>query len=186
MANEIELHSRIALKEGLEKYYPETVPRSEAWARGYKIDDDGFEMVNVEWDEDHWRYQEGSENGWTYAEHFEVIGEPVPPTEESEVSDVDIQPEPEPVGPTEEQIEQFIETMSEAMEAASESESFVVITVKRVPNPEEPGQMMMVPQVFHESISNDAEALLEIQMMEIAGASYQQAVMAMLEKLRNE
>jgi hypothetical protein len=46
--------------------------------------------------------------------------------------------------------------------------------------------MMLVPQVFHESISNDAEALLEIQMMEIAGASYQQAVMAMLEKLRNE
>lgn len=185
MAKEIPLHARIALKEGLEGFYPQTLPRSEGWVRGYRIDDDGFEQVKVEWDKDHWRYR-GAEDGWTYAEHFSVIGDPIPPTEELEVSDQSIQPEPEESGPSEEQIEQFIETMTEAMEAASESESFIVITVKRVPNPEQPGQMMMVPQVFHESISNDAEALLEIQMMEIAGASYQQAVMAMLERIRGE
>lgn len=39
-------------------------------------DDDGFDLIFVEWDTDYWRYDPtaGQADGWTYPAHFEVVG----------------------------------------------------------------------------------------------------------------
>lgn len=181
MSDLIPLNSRVALLEGRESVYLMALPGTEGWVRDHKEDDDGFDMVAVEWDKDHWRYN-GQPDGWTFAEHFKIIGPPIEPKETKEMADEEL---PKP-GPSDDQIEEFIEQITEAMDSASESEGFFMLTIRRIPNPENPNEIMFVPQVFSQSISSEAEALLDVQLMEYASMSFQQMALNLLEKLKSE
>lgn len=180
----IPLHSRVALAEGVDDVYQLALPGTQGWVRDHKKDPDGFDMVAVEWDKDHWRYN-GQPDGWTFAEHFKVIGppsasdgdKPIPLSLETEL--------PQPAL-TDDQIEEFIEVISEAMEAASESDGFFILTVQKIPNPENPSEIVFVPKIFTQSISPEAEIILDVQLMECANANYQALTLSLLNKLKNE
>ena len=184
------LHARVALKPGADEVYLAAVVGTEGWIRDSKVDGDGFEMVKIEWDKDHWRYQ-GQPDGWTYADHFNEIGPPSPgtpnpnpqaPAQEKSDDDV-IAKLPEQ---SEEEVENYIDQLSEAMEACSEGEAFMVITVKKAPHPENPGEMVYMPSLFQANTSKEAAMLLDIQLAECASASYQEMVFQLLNAMRKD
>lgn len=73
----INIGDRVSLRGQYEVVYQAAYAGSEGWVRDTKVDDDGFEMVYVEWDKNHWRYA-GEIDIWTFASHFRVIPEPAP------------------------------------------------------------------------------------------------------------
>ena len=184
------LHARVALRPGADTVYLAAVAGTEGWVRDHKVDSDGFEMVKIEWDKDHWRYN-GQPDGWTYAEHFKEIGppaapspEPTPPVEKvPEPQDEVIAKLPEQ---SDDEVESYIDELSEAMEAASEGEAFMMITVRKAPHPENPGEMVYMPSIFQANTSKEAAMLLDIQLAECASASYQEMVFQLLNAMRKD
>lgn len=184
---EIPQHSRVALKDGADNVYIFALSGSEGWVRDTKTDDDGYELVLIEWDKDHWRYN-GQADGWTFSEHFKVIGPPDPPDQEQEL---EVTFEGQPLDtiisdppPADHQVEAYIDTLTEAMDAASESEAFLMIAVRRVPNPEDPSQTMFMPQIYTTATSKEGALLLDIQLAECASTSYEEMVFHLLEQLK--
>ncbi len=174
-------HSRVALKDGADSMYQLALPNTEGWVRDHKTDDDGFEMVAIEWDQDHWRYN-GEPDGWTFADHFRLIGPPDPPLHQLEVP-VEQITDPRP---SDDEVEGYIDTITDAMDAASESQGFLMVTIRRVVDQDDPSQVAYIPQIFHSALTNEAEALLDVQLMEMVSATYQQMALTLLEKLKRE
>lgn len=179
------LHARVALVDGADDVYAFALAGTEGWVREVKVDEYGFDMIRVEWDKDHWRYN-GQPDGWTFESHFKQVGDPQPP-EIEEFEEEDIEPGDitftEPAA-SEAQIEQYIEMLSEAMDAASDSEAFFMIAVRRIPNPDNPQELMFVPQIFMDSTSREGGLLLEIQLAECAANSYEEMVQQLIDQLR--
>lgn len=182
------LHARVALRPGADTVYLMAVAGTEGWVRDHKVDNDGFEMVKIEWDKAHWRYN-GQPDGWTYAEHFKVIGPPQP-----EAPPAREEPTPEPEDEviaklpdsSDDEVESYIDELSEAMEAASEGEAFMMITVKKAPHPENPNETVYMPSIFQANTSKEAAMLLDIQLAECASASYQEMVFQLLNAMRKD
>src|SRR3954469_9770081 len=173
------LHTRVALKDGADNVYLLALAGTEGWVRGHREDDDGFRMVAIEWDKEHWRYN-GQPDGWSFADHFKAIGPPESPQEAPEMSEDEL-PEPRPL---DDDVDEYIEQISQAMEAASESDGFFMLAIRRMPNPSNPRETLFVPQVFTEALTQEAEVLLDVQLMECANASYQQVALNLLERLK--
>src|SRR5205807_2608624 len=119
---------------------------------------------------------------------FKTIGPPEEPEakeeSEEEVEEGQEGKEMVPIGeisltdapPADHQVEVYIDTLTEAMDSASESEAFLMIAVRRVPNPENPRETMYVPQIFTTSTSTEGALLLDIQLAECASTSYEEMV----------
>lgn len=184
MMTDIPLHSRVALKNGADNVYVYALAGTEGWVRDSKIDDDGFELVRVEWDKDHWRYN-GQPDGWTFANHFSIVGPPAPPQDASEEEEAEVGLPEMPA--SEDEMERYMETLTEAMEAASEAEGFIIMTIRRVPNPENPSEVAYMPSTFSETTSKEAEMLLDVQVAEYASNAYQQVIFNLMQAMkRNE
>lgn len=185
---EIPTHSRVALADGAESVYLFALAGSEGWVRDKKTDDDGYELVRIEWDKDHWRFN-GQPDGWTFASHFKTIGPPEPPKPEPvenaidsaavEIGNISLE------APADHQVEAYIDTLTEAVDAASESEAFLMIAVRRVPNPQNPAETMFVPEIFTTATSKEGALLLDIQLAECASTSYEEMVFNLIEQLKN-
>ena len=186
MIEMIPLNSRVALKPGADEVYALAVAGTEGWVREHKVDDAGFEMVKVEWDKDHWRYN-GQPDGWTFAEHFKIVGPPEvaePKVDEPEAEEPQEELIAQHTNLSDEEIESYIDELGEAMDAASEGEAFMTITIRKIPDPENPGVTMYVPSIFQGSTSKEAAMLLDIQLAECASASYQEMVFQLLNAMR--
>lgn len=191
---EIPQHSRVALKNGTESVYTFCLAGSEGWARDSKTDDDGFKLLLIEWDKDHWRYN-GQPDGYSFASHFKVIGPPEPPVMEED-EEVDTGDEPEArievanflaqikadmSEPSE--ADSYMEELSDAMESASESEGFVMFTVKRSINPDNPNEVLFAPEIHSATLSEEARLILDVQLAECASQSYQDMISHLMELL---
>jgi hypothetical protein len=178
MSDLIPVGSRIALKDGMDKVYVYALPQAEGWVRDHKVDNDGFPLVYVEWDKDHWRYN-GQKDGWTFQEHFDVkeraenTTEPKPSLEDflAQMKGDD------PPQITDEQAEEFFDELSEAFEHASEGEGYFVIAVRRK---KIDGADVLYPEIFAGSLSEEAGLLMDAQIAQIAAASYQEMMMKMV------
>lgn len=192
MMTKLPLHSRVALKDGVDHVYVYALAGTEGWVRGFKQDDDGFDLVRIEWDKEHWRYN-GQPDGWTFADHFYVIGSPMPPRKVEETEDEQAMPdmgdgplsladmtsdEPDP--------DRYMEILTEAMDTASESEGFLMFTIRRQSNPENESEVMFIPQIFTNATSKEAGMLLDIQLAEAAAMSYQEMVFTLIQAIKND
>lgn len=187
--SETPLHSRVALKDGKDQVYVYALAGTEGWVRGTKEDSDGFPLFKIEWDKEHWRYN-GQPDGWTFAEHFKVIGPPDPRAvddeeDEDEEVDEDVEMQDDPVS-KEEALEAYMETLSEAFDAASEAEGFVVFTIRRVPNPEKPEEVAFVPTMFLHAASKEANMLLDVAVADAAATNYQEMILNLMQSIKPE
>lgn len=181
------LNSRVALKDGADNVYVYALAGTEGWVRGFKTDDEGFELVKIEWDKAHWRYN-GQPDGWTFADHFYVVGPPSPPQakEEEQTEEPKVEVKLPEMPASEDEMDQYMETLTEAMDAASESEGFIVLTIRRMPNPDNPAEIMFIPGLFTHSVSKEAGMLLDIQLAEAASTSYQELIFQMMQAIRSD
>lgn len=179
------IDSRVALRPGMEKVYTRAVAGSEGWVRDRKSDPDGFPLVRIEWDKSRWRYN-GQADGWTFADHFKLLEEPAPQVEEEiepEEFLVQLRPEIEPKGRDWDQIGDYVEELSDAMEAASESEGFFMIVIRRKVNDDNPNEVMFFPSIYDNALSDEARCVIDAQLAECASANYQFMVANLMEML---
>lgn len=193
---EIPIGSRVALRNGVDDVYLYALVGSEGWVREAKVDDDGFELVYVQWDEDHWRFN-NQPNGWTFASHFdikelpkeEIPEEPKEVIEPVSVNEMEVDLPAflaqltAPKDGEEDPMDEYMEELTDAMDAASASEGFLMLTIKRIPNPENPNEVMFVPSVFSHTLSEEAHVLLDIQLAECASISYQEMMQNLMQVL---
>jgi hypothetical protein len=154
---------------------------TEGWVRAHKLDDEGFDLVKIEWDKQHWRYN-GQPDGWTYADHFYIVGPPTPPKQEEEEGEVQLPEMPA----SESELDEYVDVLTQAMDAASESEGFIMLAVKRAPNPEKPDEIMFIPQIYQHAVSKEAALLLDMQIAEVAASSYQELVFNMMQAMKSD
>lgn len=67
-------NARVRLREGVDPGFYNGYSRAgqEAWIRRRKLDKYGYPQVLVEWDQDHWAYN-NQPDGWTWEGHFEAV-----------------------------------------------------------------------------------------------------------------
>lgn len=137
--SEITAGAMVQLLPGREEVYPRALAGSQGSVFAVKEDEYGFHQVYVHWDKNHWRYN-GEEDCWTFADHFEVIGDA--PTNELEVEPFEIPVVPEEFD-SDQRMQEYLEMLMVAFEKASESHGFYLITMKRDMDPEI-GEMFVV------------------------------------------
>lgn len=159
----------VELKVGCDEVYDLAWAGTRGWITARQTDEYGFDKVYIEWDTEHWRY-DGEPDGWTYATHFKPVESVEPPVEEIEI---EVPKGPELVGPDQapnavdsimrgylwedDRMEGYIDALSNSYERASESDGFILLTMKIAHDPE------MGPVVVYEMSRGSAlPALTEI------------------------
>lgn len=115
MTDELSPSSYVELQPEYEAVYQRARAGSRGWIRDRRTDDYGFDEAFIEWDKDHFLYN-GEPDGWTFANHFISIEE---------------QPDAPQRVSLEEQIERYVEEITEAFDRAAESDAFFLITMRR-------------------------------------------------------
>ena len=181
----IEIDQRVELRPGMDLVYKQAGPASEGIVRDKKTDDDGFEMVKIEWDRNHWRYN-GEPDQWAYAAHFQ-------PVEKTNLYEAQDNPREfakkmveraEEEGVPEEQIEKYIDQLNEIVSLLSESEGFILLAAREEPSPTQPDDTILVPYAFGSFLSPRAMVLLESQMMGMAASTHQEMAQKMMERFK--
>lgn len=143
-------NSYVELRDGCDDVYELAWSGTRGWIRDLDVDEDGFEKVFVEWDKDHWRY-DGEPDGWTYASHFKPVSSVDIPSEETLKGPelVDAQNIPHAVDAMKrgqlwdsKEMEDYIDSLTHAFDQASESDGFILVTMKVGQDPEM-GQVIM-------------------------------------------
>jgi len=81
-------------------------------------------------------------------------------------------------------LDAYMESLSEAFDAASEAEGFVVLAIRRQPNPENPQEIAFVPTMFQHATTKEAGMLLDIQLAELASTNYQEMIFNLMQALK--
>lgn len=164
-------NTRVKLRDGVHPgfYQGRAYAGMEGWIRKHKSEDLGYQEVYIEWDRDHWSYN-NTPDLWTWEDHFEKAKEPLMSTDKPnklddlvkeftkrlvEMEKEEAEEQPDPIDnflPLRDLIQKggsekpsFAETLEEAMDEAANSEAFVVIAVKKR---EYQKKEIMVPTFF--------------------------------------
>lgn len=172
----IPLGSRVALKDGMDSVYLFALPQAEGWVRDRKTDGDGFDLVFVEWDKDHWRYN-GQKDGWTFQEHFDVKERAEEKAEQPDLEELLAQIQAVPRDPSDDEAEEFFDELSEAFDHAAEGEGYFIIVIRRKQTDE--GEVLY-PEIFAGTLSDEAGLLMDAQVAQIASASYQEMMVKLV------
>jgi hypothetical protein len=155
----IEIGSRVELLSDKEKVYKLAVGGSQGVVTDTKVDE-GFPMVYVEWDKDHWRY-EGEPDCWTFESHFKVLENGLfkaLDSKEDFLKEI-IERAQEREDFDDERIDRFIDRLDEAINLLAESDGFLLISAKKEVHPENPDEIMMTPYVFSGYLDQSAMVL---------------------------
>lgn len=183
MEEGISLGSVIELLPGKDGVYKNAVAGSRGTVRRIK-DDEGFQMVFIEWDQDDPLYN-GEPNGWTFASHFKVVDGSIEDLNDSE-DFIERVRENMQEG---ESVDDFLNRMTFALAALSDCESFLVVTTRRTAHPEDKDRQVIIPYIYSSSLSEQAMIALETQVVQLAAVSFQEmswSVLASMEGLADE
>lgn len=113
--SKIKAGSYVKLKKGFDNtdFYRGVVAGATGWVTDSKIDEDGFALVYIEWDElnNNWS---GEKDKWAYESHFEVLEDPE--------MDLNLN-------------EEYISHLRGASDSALASEAFLMITTTKISTP---------------------------------------------------
>lgn len=181
---DIEVGTRVELLADRAAVYKRAVAGSIGTVKAKKVDE-GFEMVYIEWDKDHWRYA-GEPDGWTFEAHFQ-------PTEKttifhalddpSEFADRVAERMEEEID-DERVIDAYIERLNEVVSLLSESEGFIVLAARQEAHPKSEDEQILVPYVFGGFLNEPTMLLLEAQMVQMGAMAHAEMAQHMLEKFR--
>lgn len=185
MDDRIPINSKVELKPGMESVYQDAAPGAQGYIRDHKTDADGFELVLVEWEKNHWKYA-GQPDGWTFASHFEVIGEPDGEYRnvEGHLADLDelLDPEAETVS-FEDKLtspDDYLQELNRAMEDMMDTEAFIIIAISEQEHPDT-NETVYIPRIFSSALKEEARLLLDAQLAQIASFSHQELIIRLLE-----
>ena len=160
--NRIKINSYVKLKNGFDEIdvYRNVDAGATGWVRHSKIDDDGFPMIFVQWDESNPNYA-GEADKWVFQSHFEVLSE--------NYNDGKA-------------MERYIEGIRIATDGALSSEGFFMITVRSHQSPS--GITVYEPQVFNGSMTEDVAFIVEAQIAHMASTLFQEYIQDTLNAIK--
>lgn len=157
--------SIVKLKNGPDAVYPRAPVGSEAIVLRTHMKDN-FEMIDIKWRREDWRYG-GQDDGWTYADHFELKSLPkvYEPTVDKEIV-LSHKLEPE--------IENYIAELEKAFVEASGSEGFLIISVERLE--QKKGTVTFLPSIRSAFHSLEARGAVEAILAEVLAQSHRDII----------
>lgn len=180
----IDIGTRVELLSDRAGVYKRAVGGSIGVVRDKKIDE-GFPMVYIEWDKEHWRYA-GEPDGWTFESHFQ-------PTEKTSIFHALDDPEAfaEQIArriqddiEDEDLIDNYIDKLNQVVSLLAESEGFIVIAARQEPHPKGEEKSIVVPYVFGGFMNEATMLLLEAQMVQMSAMAHTEMAQHILERLR--
>lgn len=145
----------VRLKEDHESFYSFAAPGAEGLIKDKKEDDDGYELVFIQW-------FDNEDDGWTFSSHFDVI--------EKDTDLIASFDNDEALA-----TDQFMNTMEEAFDDIAESEGFLTLSIRRITNPES-GVTYLMPTIHTMTATKEANLAIEAQIVQIASEIYSSAV----------
>lgn len=145
--NELFVGADVELCTGFDQVYKKACAGSRGIVRGIRTDQDGFQLVYVEWDQDHFMYA-GQPDGWTFANHFRLF------TESDLICDA-----PADQQESEAAQEQYIDAIMDAFDEAADSQGFILVAIRDVSN--ENGIRVYDPIVLAAAITEEAAQILK-------------------------
>lgn len=182
--SELVLDSYVELLPGREDVYARAQQGSRGWVRKSKADDYGYQMVFVEWDQDHWKFN-GESDGWTFASHFKVIRTPAEDFAEQIAKKISENKE-EQAQPELDRLEVFLDTLAESVEEVLASDGYFIIAVREKTDPQHPGMKMFAPEIYSATLTDEAQKMLEAQIVHYAALAHQEMTVKLLNKLRED
>lgn len=181
MESDIKVGSKIELIPGMDSVYDKAVAGSQGIVVAKKKDD-GFAMIKVEWDKDHWRYN-GEPDQWTYENHFQLaertsLHEAVEdPTQFAHA----IMDRMQDMGNSEEEIDDYVDKLHRVANLLAESEGFIILTARMEPSPTQPDSDTVIPYIYGAFLTPQAQMLLEAQLIGMAASAHQEIASRMIQ-----
>lgn len=168
--NFIPVNSYVRLKKGYDEtdMYRKVEAGATGWVRDRKIDDYGFTMILIEWDETNPKYA-GEIDKWVFENHFEVVSQKVEKADSPE---------------------RYIENVRIATDAALAAEGFFLLTVHK--GKLKNGKSFYEPAIYSGQLSREIAFILEAQITHMASTLFQEYVQdtlnasEMLNRLKEE
>lgn len=159
--NKIKVGSYVKLKEGFDEtdLYRSVEAGATGWVSDCKIDE-GFAMVFIEWDEANPKYA-GEKDKWAYESHFTVLAD------EDGV------------------MEDYINAIRQATDAALAGEAFIMISVSRTVHPIT-GNAMFRPTIVSSDLNDQAAYVLEAQIVFAASQLFNTYVQETIDLMKEE
>lgn len=160
----IPVNAYVKLKKGFDEtdIYRRVDAGATGWVRESKIDDDGFPMIFIEWDETNPNYA-GEMDKWAFESHFEILS--------TTHDQVDIQ-------------ERYIENIRIATDAALASDAFLLIGINKTKTKN--GKTLYEPMVLSGELNNEAYLILEAQIAYMASTLFQEYIQSALNTMKIE
>lgn len=129
--------------------------------------DDGFDLIYVSWDHDHWKYND-QPDGWTYPAHFKVL-ETSEPDEVLQGFIAQGQERPE-----DDRRAQYREMLQKSFEKAKEADGFLLLCINHESFVD---GSQIAPYMFAACMDEQTVSLLEAHCMQVAAQMFQEAVL---------
>jgi len=143
--NELFVGADVELCVGFDQVYSKATAGARGIVREIKIDGDGFQLVYVEWDQNHFLYV-GQPDGWTFANHLSLFTESDLICDASAADNLDSE-------------ERYIDAIMDAFDEASESQGFILVAIRDICDVD--GVKVYKPIVLAAAITNDAAQILK-------------------------
>ena len=162
--NKISVNSYVKLKKEFDQtdFYKNVESGATGWVGECKIDDDGFPMIFIEWDETNPKYF-GEIDKWAFENHFEVISEKYDKNKT---------------------IERYIEKIKIATDAALASDAFMLITVRKHKGVE--GVDIFQPTLLSGNMDEECRLILEAQVAYMASQLFQEYIQDTLDIMKDK
>lgn len=159
--NKIKVGAYVQLREGFDEtdLYRNVEAGATGWVADCKIDE-GFAMVFIEWDEANPKYA-GEKDKWVYESHFKVL-------EDEEGI-----------------MEEYINSIRIATDAALAGEAFIMISVSRTVHPIT-GKLMFKPTIISDDLNDSASYVLEAQIVFAASQLFNAYIQETIDLMKEE
>lgn len=146
--SELFVGADVELCTGFDQVYRKASAGARGMVRGIKTDEDGFQLIYVEWDRNHFLYA-GQPDGWTFANHFRLF------TESDLICDAPFDYEEDEAAQ-----EQYIDAIMDAFDEAAESQGFILVAIRDVSS-DDNGLRVYDPIVLAAAITEEAAQILK-------------------------
>lgn len=198
------LKSRVRLRDGLASslYGGMAKVGNEGWITDRRNDRFGLPEVYIHWDPFHWAYN-NQPDCWTWEDHFDIV-KTMPDNDDirKQISDMaagfaklaeslgdDVPDAPTPEPEALEELEdsfasdaRYAKSIESAVKALQESESFMVVAIRREPHPMVKDGLIK-PSVVGDAKNAETQAVVGMQLSQLAASYHHDAALSLIKTM---
>jgi hypothetical protein len=170
----MEIGTIVELAPGMEGWYEGAQPGCRGIVSDTRVDEDGFDVIYVTWDQRFSIYKAPQTDGWCFPGHFIDIGNMTPEQFTQRIlreADSEVCPDCGESHDAEELHTHYVATLHAASEAASEGEAFALVWVSRETQGDE---QVVGPSMAWVALTLEGQALLKAHLSRVGSVCAQE------------